>query len=225
MRISKNIFSQLNKRSLKGFATQITLPKLNYEYGDLEPVLSKDLVEIHHAKHHQTYITNYNNLLPTLEEAVSKGDTEKIISLGSALKFNGGSHINHSIYWTNLAPIKQGGGQVPDSSSTFRQHLEKTWGSVEKFQDVFTNNTIAIQGSGWGWLIYDTNTHSLIYKELPNQDPVCMFKGLVPLFTIDVWEHAYYITYKNARANYVKELWKVVNWKNIEERYNQARKI
>lgn len=214
-------------KHLKGkrFSTKLTLPKLNFEYGDLEPILSKDLVEIHHAKHHQTYISNYNNLLPVLEDSISKGDTEKIINLGSGLKFNGGSHINHSIYWTNLAPVKQGGGKIPEKTSNLRQHIEKTWGSIEKFQEVFTNSTIGIQGSGWGWLIYDKNTHSLIYKELPNQDPVCMFQGLVPLFTIDVWEHAYYITYRNARANYVKELWKIVNWKNIEERYEAARKL
>ena len=212
-------------KSSRKFSTKLVLPKLNYEYTDLAPVLSKELVEIHHAKHHQTYITNYNNLLPTLEEAVQKGDTEKIISLGSALKFNGGSHINHSIYWTNLAPTKNGGGQVPDKNSGLRQQIEKTWGSIEKFQEVFTNNTIAIQGSGWGWLIYDKNTNSLIYKELPNQDPVCMFNGLVPLLTFDVWEHAYYIDYKNVRASYVKDLWKIVNWKNIEERFENARKI
>lgn len=208
--------------SKKGFSNKLVLPKLDYEYGDLEPVLGKELVELHHSKHHQTYITNYNNLVPVLEEAVKKGDTEKIISLGNALKFNGGSHINHSIYWTNLSPVKKNGGQVPDKNSLFRQHIEKTWGSIEKFQEMFTNNTLAIQGSGWGWLIYDKNTSSLIFKELPNQDPVCMFNGLVPLFTIDMWEHAFYVTYKNAKVNYVKELWKVVNWKNIEERYNLA---
>lgn len=209
----------------KNFSTKLTLPKLEYNYEDLEPVLSKELVEIHHAKHHQTYITNYNNLLPTLEEAVQKGNTEKIISLGSALKFNGGSHINHSIYWTNLAPVKNGGGQVPGKDSALRNHIEKTWGSVEKFQEIFTNNTIAIQGSGWGWLVYDKSTQSLQYKELPNQDPVCMFPNLVPILTVDVWEHAYYISYKNVRASYVKELWKVINWKNLEQRYEEARKI
>ena len=129
----------------KNFSNKLVLPKLDYNYEDLQPVLSKELVEIHHAKHHQTYVNNYNNLIPTLEEAVKKGDTEKIISLGSALKFNGGSHINHSIYWKNLAPIKNGGGQIPEKESHLRVHIEKTWGSIEKFQDMFTNNTIAIQ--------------------------------------------------------------------------------
>lgn len=209
----------------RNFSTKLSLPKLNYEYGDLEPILSKDLVEVHHSKHHQTYITNYNNLLPELESAVQAGDTEKIIRLGKGLKFNGGSHINHSIYWTNLAPIKQGGGEVPHKDSVLRQHIEKTWGSVEKFQDTFTNNLLSIQGSGWGWLVHDKTTNSLRYLELPNQDPVCENKDLTPLFTIDMWEHAYYITYKNAKANYVKELWKIVNWKNIEERYIHAAKI
>lgn len=223
--LRNHLRSYLKKTAqFRNFSVKISLPKLNYEYSDLEPVLSKDLVEIHHAKHHQTYVNNYNNLLDALKTAVEKGDHEKIISLGSGLKFNGGSHINHSIYWTNLAPVKNGGGVVPNKDSQFRQHLEKTWGSVENFQEVFTNNTIGIQGSGWGWLIYDRTTQGLIYKELPNQDPVCLFNGWVPLFTIDVWEHAYYITYKNARANYVRELWKVVNWKNIEERYEAARR-
>lgn len=212
-------------KSFKKFSTKLTLPKLDYNYEDLEPVLSKELVEIHHAKHHQTYINNYNNLYPSLEEAVKNGNHEKIIALGNAIKFNAGSHINHSIYWKNLAPVKNGGGQVPGKDSNLRQHIEKTWGSVEKFQELFTNQTVAIQGSGWGWLIYDKTTHSLQYKELPNQDPVCMFAGQVPLFTIDVWEHAYYISYKNVRANYVKDLWKIVNWKDIESRYEEARKV
>ena len=214
----------ITKRIFKNFS-KLVLPKLDYNYEDLEPVLSKELVEIHHAKHHQTYITNYNNLLPTLEEAIKNGNTDKIIQLGGALKFNGGSHINHSIYWKNLAPVKNGGGQVPGKESQLRQHVEKTWGSVEKFQEIFTSNTIAIQGSGWGWLVYDKSTNSLLYKELPNQDPVSLNPSHVPLFTVDVWEHAYYISYKNVRANYVKDIWKIVNWKDIEKRYEEARKI
>jgi len=211
-------------RSKRCFSSKLTLPKLPFQYGDLEPILSKELVEIHHSKHHQTYVNNYNNLITQVEESLKSGDTEKLLSLGSGIKFNGGSHINHSIYWTNLSPTKQHGGQVPDKNSQLRTLLDKSWGSVEKFQEFFTNNTVAIQGSGWGWLVYDKNMNRLCYKELPNQDPVCLFPGLVPLFTIDVWEHAYYLTYKNVRANYVKELWKVVNWRNIEERLDHALK-
>jgi Fe-Mn family superoxide dismutase len=214
----------IHKRNFKSFS-KLLLPKLDYNYEDLQPVLSKELVEIHHAKHHQAYITNYNNIFPLLEEAVKSGDTEKIIFLGSYLKFNGGSHINHSIYWTNLAPIKNGGGVVPEKESKLRQHIEKTWGSIEKFQEVFTNKTIAIQGSGWGWLVYDKSTDALLYKELPNQDPVCLTPNQVPLFTVDVWEHAYYLSYKNVRASYVKDIWKIVNWKNIESRYEQGRRV
>lgn len=216
---SKLFFNKFNKKNF----SLLKLPKLPYEYSDLEPVLSKDLVEIHHAKHHNAYITNYNNLFPQLETAVKSGDTEKIISLGSALKFNGGSHINHSIYWTNLAPIKNGGGVVPSKDSPLRQKIDVSFGSMEKFQEFFTNRTIGIQGSGWGWLVYNKVTDSLEYKELPNQDPVCMFPELIPIFTVDVWEHAYYISYKNMRATYVKDIWKIVNWKNLEERYLQAK--
>ena len=219
----KTFTNKMLKNTSKNFSTKLTLPKLKYNYEDLAPVISHEQLEIHHAKHHNTYVTNYNNLYPKLEEAVKNGDTEKIISMGSALKFNGGSHINHSIYWDNLAPIKNGGGQIPNKDSSLRQMIEKTWGSMEKFQEVFTNNTVAIQGSGWGWLIYDKSTNSLLYKELPNQDPVCMFNGLVPLFTIDVWEHAYYIDHRNVRANYVKDIWKIVNWKDIEQRFDGAR--
>lgn len=224
----RQCFKQLNFKNKiinyqsKSF-TKLVLPKLNYNYEDLAPVLSKELVEIHHSKHHNAYINNYNNLLPQLETAVNSGDTEKLLSLGSALKFNGGSHINHSIYWTNLAPTKNGGGVIPNRDSALRLLIEKTWGSVEKFQDVFTTNTIGIQGSGWGWLVYDKSTQSLRYIELPNQDPVCLYNGLVPLLTFDVWEHAYYIDYKNVRASYVKDLWKIVNWKNVEDRFNAAR--
>lgn len=221
---NKYIVVSKSKIFSKNFATKLVLPKLNYNYEDLEPVLSKENLELHHSKHHQTYIDNYNKLSEELESALANGEVEKVSKIGPKIKFNGGSHINHSIYWTNLAPIKNGGGKIPDQSSNLRNKIEKQWGSIEKFQDDFTTRTAGIEGSGWGYLVYNQKTQSLEYKEFANQDTFSMIPDIKPILTVDVWEHAFYVTYKNAKAKYLSDIWKVINWQNMEERYNSALK-
>ena len=195
------------------------LPDLPYDYNALEPVISKDIMELHHKKHHNAYVTKFNEALDQLEDAQAKGDFQKIIQLEPALRFNGGGHLNHSIFWTNLAPRNKGGGQLKEGA--LKKEIEKTFGSLEKFQDEFNTKTAAIQGSGWGWLGYSQKRKGLYITTCPNQDPL-VIKNLIPLLGIDVWEHAYYLQYKNMRPDYLKAIWDIVNWENVQERYQQA---
>lgn len=139
------------------------------------------------------------------------------------IKFNLGGHINHSIYWENLAPIGAGGGEYPAAESALTHQVVKQFGSYETLIDEFTKKTVPVQGSGWGWLGYDNSSKSLRILELGNQEMLAP-AGLAPLLTIDVWEHAYYIDYKNLRLDYVKQIWKIVNWKDVERRFLSTKK-
>ncbi len=195
------------------------LPPLPYDYNALEPVISAEIMELHHKKHHQAYITNYNAAMEKYLEAEAKGDVAAMIALQPALRFNGGGDVNHSIFWTNLAPVSNDGGQAPNGP--LAEAINKEWGSLDNFITQFNTKTAAIQGSGWGWLGYDKTKKRLEIATCANQDPLSTL-SLVPLLGIDVWEHAYYLQYKNVRPDYLKNIWKVVNWKNVAERHAQA---
>ncbi len=195
---------------------QQTLPDLGYDYDALEPVISREIMELHHKKHHQAYVNNYNALSEKYAAAEAKGDTAAMIALQAGLKFNGGGHVNHSIFWTNLAPQNQGGGQPP--TGPLANAINSQWGSLEGFIEKFNAKTGPIQGSGWGWLGYCPESKRLRIATCSNQDPLST-TGLTPLLGIDVWEHAYYLQYKNARPEYLKAIWGVVNWANVAQRF------
>lgn len=199
------------------------LPKLDYGYGDLEPVLSQQLLELHHSKHHKNYVDTYNKLLDDFEAAKNKNDFNSIVALTPGLKFNLGSHLNHSIYWKNLCPIKNGGGQIPENSNLLKQ-INLQWGSFEKFKEDFINQIMKIQGSGWGNLVYNKTTKCLEYLETKDQDPVALRPNLVAILCMDAWEHAWYVKYFNVKKTYYTEIWKIINWKDLEERFNSATK-
>ncbi|KAF0288383.1 Superoxide dismutase [Mn], mitochondrial [Amphibalanus amphitrite] len=196
-----------------------TLPDLPYDYGALEPVISAEIMQLHHSKHHQTYVNNLNVAEEKLAEAVAKNDTSTIISLQGALKFNGGGHINHSIFWQNLCP---GGSGEPEGE--LLAAIQRDFGSFEALKQRLSAATVAVQGSGWGWLGYDKEAGRLRVATCANQDPLQATTGLVPLFGIDVWEHAYYLQYKNVRPDYVNAIYKVANWKDVADRLSAAQK-
>lgn len=131
----------------------------------------------------------------------------------------GGGHINHSIFWTNLAPQSNGGGTPPQGE--LLEAINDDFGSLENLKTRMTQEAIGVQGSGWAWLGYNPVTQRLEVTSCANQDPLST-KGMVPLLGIDVWEHAYYLQYKNVRPDYIKNIFNVVNWKNVAERYAQA---
>jgi len=194
-----------------------TLPDLPYDYNALEPYICADIMKLHHQKHHATYINNLNIAEEKLAEALAKGDTDTIIALQPALKFNGGGHLNHSIFWEVLSP--HGGGE-PEGE--LMDAIVNDFGSYEKMKNALVTSTVAVQGSGWGWLGYDPTAKQLKIAACANQDPLKATTGLVPLFGIDVWEHAYYLQYKNVRPDYVKAIFHIANWKDIAARFADA---
>jgi len=191
------------------------LPDLPYDYNALEPTISADIMKIHHSKHHATYVTNLNAAEEKLDEAKAKNDVSTIIQLGGALKFNGGGHLNHSIFWKNLSP--KGGGEP---SGDLMEAIKRDFGSFENFKTILSTASVGIQGSGWGWLGYNKTTKRLEVATCANQDPLEATLGLVPLFGIDVWEHAYYLQYKNVRADYVKNIFNIANWTDVGQRFS-----
>jgi len=193
------------------------LPDLPYDYNELEPYISADIMQTHHQKHHATYVNNLNNFEEKSHEALSKGDLRSAIALQPNLKFNGGGHINHSIFWTNLS--KNGG----EPSGELLEAIKRDFGSLDKMKERINTAATGVQGSGWAWLGYNTTDKRLQIATCANQDPLEPTTGLIPLFGIDVWEHAYYLQYKSLRADYVKNIWKIANFKNIDERYQNAK--
>jgi Fe-Mn family superoxide dismutase len=196
----------------------LTLPDLPYDYNALEPVISAEIMELHHKKHHQTYVNTFNTLAEQLSDAEGKSDVAKMIALQGGIKFNGGGHVNHSIFWKNLTPPKD----FEPPSGELAKAIEAEFGSVDNLISKFNPRTAAVQGSGWGWLGYSAETGRLQIATTGNQDPL-VTQGLTPLLGIDVWEHAYYLQYKNVRPDYLKNIWKVVNWKDVGQRYEAAK--
>lgn len=195
-------------------------PELPYDFNVLEPVISAEIMELHYTKHHAGYVKKLNSALEQYFEANQKWGLERMIALQNAINFNGGGHINHSIFWTNLAPEGNGGGGEPTGELAIS--INKEFGSFEKFVEVFNAKTAAVQGSGWGWLGYNKEKGEVEIATCQNQDPLST-KGLVPLLGVDVWEHAYYLQYKNLRPDYLKNIWRIVNWNNVTERFEQAK--
>lgn len=195
------------------------LPDLPYDFNALEPVISAEIMEVHYTKHHKTYVTNLNAAVEKYHEAESKGDVAGMIATSQAIKFNGGGHVNHSIFWTILASPSKGGGGVPHGE--LLKMIEKDFGSFDSFKEKFNAMTVGIQGSGWGWLGFNKSLKRLELTTCANQDPLST-QNLVPILGVDVWEHAYYLQYKNVRADYVKAMWQIFNWKQIEERFGKA---
>lgn len=187
------------------------LPELPYNSEALEPVISRKTIEFHHGKHHQTYVTNLNNLLPgTAYENMS---LDEIVKKSDGGIFNNAAQIwNHTFYFNSF---KHGGSKVPEG--IFADAVIKKWGSFEAFKKEFANAAATLFGSGWAWLVKDEKGELSIIKESNAGNPLT--KGLVPILTFDVWEHAYYIDYQNRRADYLTALWDIVNWDVVSARY------
>ena len=194
-----------------------TLPDLPYDYSALEPSISGAIMELHHSKHHQAYVTGANTALAQLAEARDSGDLANVNKLEKDLAFNLGGHVNHSIFWTNMSPD---GGDKP--TGELASAIDDAFGSFDKFQAHFTATALGVQGSGWSVLAWDSIGQRLIVLQFFDQQGN-LPAGIVPLMMLDVWEHAYYLDYKNVRADYVKAFWNIANWDNAQRRLATAR--
>ncbi|MGB3414416.1 MAG: superoxide dismutase [Microbacteriaceae bacterium] len=196
-----------------------TLPELGYDYGALEPHISAAIMELHHSKHHKAYVDGANTALAKLAEARDSGDLAGVNKLEKDLAFNLGGHVNHSVFWTNLSP---NGGDVPNGD--LASVIDENFGSFDKFKAHFTATAMGVQGSGWSVLAWDTLGQRPIILQFFDQQGN-LPAGVVPLLMLDVWEHAYYLDYKNVRADYVNAFWNIVDWDNVQQRLEAARKL
>ena len=194
-----------------------TLPELDYDYSALEPHISAQIMELHHSKHHQAYVTGANTALEKLAEARETGNFAAINKLEKDLAFHLGGHVNHSVFWKNMSPD---GGGAPDGE--VGAAIDDYFGSFESFKKQFSDNATSIQGSGWSMLVWDTLGKRLNLAQLFDQQGN-LPAGQLPILQLDMWEHAFYLQYKNVKGDYVKAWWNVINWANVGERLAAAR--
>ncbi|GLV62326.1 superoxide dismutase [Bacillus mycoides] len=198
------------------------LPNLPYAYDALEPHFDKETMNIHHTKHHNTYITNLNAALEGHAELADKSVEELVTNLNevpeairTAVRNNGGGHANHTFFWTILSP--NGGGQPVGELATA---IEAKFGSFDTFKEEFAKAGATRFGSGWAWLV--VNNGELEVTSTPNQDSP-LTEGKTPVIGLDVWEHAYYLNYQNRRPDYIGAFWNVVDWNVAEKLYQEAK--
>lgn len=198
-----------------------TLPELPYAYNALEPFIDEETMKIHHDKHHLAYVNNLNTALEKYPDLFSKSAEDLIIDLNSipedirtSVKNNAGGHLNHTMFWHIMSP--NSGGQPTGKLS---EEINKTFGSFEEFQNKFNDTGLKRFGSGWVWLVLSKEGKLDIISTANQDNP--MSDGHFTIMGNDVWEHAYYLKYKNMRADYLKAWWNVVSWQEIEKRFNE----
>ncbi|THX58090.1 manganese and iron superoxide dismutase [Aureobasidium pullulans] len=194
--------------------TQYSLPSLPYAYDALEPAIGAQIMQLHHSKHHQTYITNLNAALTSQLHALISNNLPLQLANQQIITFNGGGHVNHSLFWENLCAASE--SKVTDAKQVVAE-IEKQWGGIEEFKDRFWENVFGYPREWVG--MYGGGGLAIVTTK--DQDPVAV--GLTPLLGVDMWEHAYYLQYLNGKAAYLENIWTVVNWKTVEERFKGGR--
>jgi Fe-Mn family superoxide dismutase len=196
-----------------------TLPELPYDYAALEPHYSAEVLKLHHDKHHAAYVTGANTTLDKLAEARQKDDFAAINQLQKSLAFHLSGHVLHSLLWKNMSP--RGGGQ-PDGE--LGAAVKEFFGSFDGFESQVTEAAMNIQGSGWGALAWEPLGKRLVVEQVYDHQGN-IGNGTVPLLVLDMWEHAYYLQYKTAKADWVKAFWKIVNWQDVAQRFASVRTL
>lgn len=195
------------------------LPELPYSPGALEPHYSGEIISLHHDKHHAAYVKGANDTLDALAAAREAGDFGNINQLSRSFAFHVSGHVLHSIFWTNMSP--DGGGHPEGELATA---IDEFFGGFDALQAQLTAATVNVQGIGWGALAWEPVAGKLIVEQIYDHQGN-VGAGSVPLLVIDAWEHAYYLQYKNVRADFVKAFWNIVNWPNVAERFAAARTV
>ncbi|MFF3671512.1 superoxide dismutase [Microtetraspora malaysiensis] len=193
-----------------------TLPDMPYDYAALEPAITGEILELHHAKHHAAYVKGANDTLDRLAEARDAGDFGNLVGLEKTYAFNLSGHVLHSIFWQNLSPD---GGDRPDGE--LAAAIDEHFGSFAAFQKQLTTATSTVQGSGWGVLAWEPLGRRLVVEQVyDHHGNVGM--NTTPLLVFDAWEHAYYLQYRNVRPDYVEKLWSLINWDDVIARFRGA---
>jgi Fe-Mn family superoxide dismutase len=194
-----------------------SLPDLPYDFGALEPHYSAEVLELHHDKHHAAYVKGANTALEKLEKARTSEDFDSIVGLEKALAFNVSGHVLHSLFWKNLSP--NGGGRPEGELGAA---IDEFFGSFDAFKAHLSAVTTSVQGSGWGALAWEPIGQRLIVEQVYDHQGN-IGNGSGPLLVIDAWEHAFYLQYKNVKADYVSAIWNIVNWADVSERFDRVR--
>jgi superoxide dismutase, Fe-Mn family len=194
-----------------------SLPELPYDYSALEPHISGQIIELHHDKHHATYVGGANTTVDKLGEAREANDFGAIVGLEKTLAFNLSGHVLHSIYWKNMSP--DGGGEPEGELAAA---ITEDFGSFAGFKNQLTQTTATVQGSGWGVLAWDPLGQQLIVQQVYDHQGN-VGQGAVPLLVVDIWEHAFYLQYKNVKADYITAFWNLINWSDVSERLTKAK--
>jgi len=196
------------------------LPQLPYAYNALEPYIIEEIMRLHHTKHHQAYVNGANAALEKIEKA-AKGEIQiDVRAVLRDLSFNLDGHKLHSIFWPNMAPHGKGGGKP---GGAIADKINAEFGSLENFKKLFSDAAKTVEGVGWALLLYDPEVDRLVLTQIEKQNLMHLAE-LPILLAIDVWEHAYYLQYKNDRASYVDNWWNVVNWDDVEQRFSKVRR-
>jgi len=196
-----------------------SLPDLPYDYSALEPHYSGQILELHHDKHHAAYVAGANTTLEKLADARGKNDFASVVGLEKTLAFNLSGHILHTLFWQNLSP--DGGGKPEGELAAA---IDEHFGSFDAFKEHLSQATTTVQGSGWGALKWDP-LGQLLYVEQIYDHHGNVGQNSQALLVIDAWEHAYYLQYKNVRADFVKAIWNVINWNDVAARFERARNV
>ncbi len=194
-----------------------SLPELTYDYSALAPHISAQIMELHHSKHHAAYVAGANTAIEKLAEAREANDFANINRLQKDLAFHLGGHTNHSIFWKNLTPDSQ---ERP--SGELATAIDEYFGSFDKFRAHFNATALSLQGSGWAFLAWDAIGGQLIIEQLFDQQGN-IAAATTPLLMLDMWEHAFYLDYKNVKADYVAAFWNIINWDDVAQRFAAAR--
>ena len=198
--------------------TKYVLPDLSYDYGALEPNISGRIMELHHDKHHLAYVNGANTALDALAEAREKNDLTMVNKFQKDLAFNLAGHVNHTVFWKNMSPE---GGDKP--TGELAAAIDNFFGSFDAFRAHFTSSALGIQGSGWSILVWDILGQKLIIEQLYDHQGN-LSVGSIPLLMLDMWEHAFYLDYQNVKPEYVKAFWNIVNWADVQARFDEASK-
>jgi superoxide dismutase, Fe-Mn family len=196
-----------------------SLPELPYDYAALEPHYSAEVLELHHDKHHAAYVAGANTALEKLDQARSSDDFGTINQLQKNLAFHLSGHVLHSMFWENLSP--DGGGKPQGELAAA---VDEGFGSFEGLRSQLTESALNVQGSGWGALTWEPLGQRLIVEQVYDHQSN-VGQGAPPLLVLDMWEHAYYLQYKNVKADWVKAFWEIVNWPDVASRFERARKL
>jgi Fe-Mn family superoxide dismutase len=194
------------------------LPPLPYANDGLEPYIDKETLGIHHDKHHAAYVKGFNDAMKKLEEARASGDYGLIKHWSREFAFHGSGHVLHSLYWANMVP------KPAQPKGEFVDALVKFFGGLDTFKKQFSAATNSVEGSGWGVLAYEPYMGHLVILQAEKHQDMTIW-GVYPLLVCDVWEHAYYLKYQNRRAEYVENFFKVLNWSEVERRYQKVKAV